>query len=261
MRAATARVDRRGRRIVQVHAGARSFARCAAPTGLRRPCTALSMPRRMLSSLRSSCARLNSRRRRSMRCPVRSSKSISLEHLVQVRVKMLDVARRRQRLFELRARLRLLARHEKLVRQKLHRHGEIERAILGIGRDAHQHIAMVQVLGGEAVALRAEQQGGAILLAPSATMRPADVARRRELPVVRARPRGRARDERRSRRSPRRPYRRRARRPRMSSAPAASALASACGKERGRTSDQVGRAPCSSWRARPSRYCRDGWDR
>ena len=44
----------------------------------RRPCTALKMPRMMLSSLRSSCARLKRRRSRSIRCPVRSSKSISL---------------------------------------------------------------------------------------------------------------------------------------------------------------------------------------
>ena len=83
---------------------------------------------------------------------------------MQVRVEMLDVARRRQRQFQLHVRLRLLARHEQLVRQQLHRHREIQRAILRIGRDAHQHVAMIQILGAEAVALRAEQQRRAILL-------------------------------------------------------------------------------------------------
>src|ERR1700693_5245097 len=81
-----------------------------------------------------------------------------VENLVQVRVKMLDIARRSQRQFQLGVRLRLFARHENFVGQELHRHRQIKRAILGIGGNAHQHIAMVQVLRGEAIALRAKQQ-------------------------------------------------------------------------------------------------------
>ena len=88
----------------------------------------------------------------------------------------------------------LLARHEDLVGEQLHRHRQIERAIFGIGGNAHQHVAVIQILGAETVALRAEQQCGAILRAePDDAGR--HLARRRELPVVGARARGRAGDE------------------------------------------------------------------
>src|ERR1700722_6733190 len=116
------------------------------------------------------------------------------ENLEQVRVKVLDIARRGQRRFELGARLRLLQRYEDFVGQKLHGHGQIQRAILGVGGDAHQHIAMIQVLRGEAVTLGAEQQCGSILVGQGDDA-PRDIARRRELPVIGARTRRRAGDE------------------------------------------------------------------
>src|SRR6267378_7200531 len=53
---------------------------------------------------------------------------------------------------------------------------------------------MVQVLGGEAVTLGAEQQSRSIVFG-QADDAARDIARRRELPIVRARPRSRARDE------------------------------------------------------------------
>src|SRR5258708_3139252 len=53
---------------------------------------------------------------------------------------------------------------------------------------------MVQVLGGEAITLGTEQQGRSIFFG-QADDAARDVARRRELPIVRARPRSRARDE------------------------------------------------------------------
>ena len=64
MRAATARRDRRGRGVIEVHAARRSF---AAPAQAAPPLHGAEMPRRILSSFRSSCARLKSRRSRSIK--------------------------------------------------------------------------------------------------------------------------------------------------------------------------------------------------
>ena len=65
---------------------------------------------------------------------------------------------------------------------------------LGLAGIPHQHVAMIQILGPEAVALRAEQQCGAIFFRQRDNAA-GDFARRREFPVVGSRPRRRAGDE------------------------------------------------------------------
>ncbi len=103
-------------------------------------------------------------------------------------------ADRRERLFELHAGLGLLARHEQLVREKLHRHREIEGAVLGIRRDADQHVTIIKIHGTQSVPLGTKQQGrtGVRAERDHALCR---LARRHELPVVSTRPRRGTRDE------------------------------------------------------------------
>ena len=119
---------------------------------------------------------------------------------------------------------------------------------------------MIQILGAEAVALRAEQQRRAVFRRQSDDAA-GDIARRGEFPVVGARPRRRAGDEAAvadrlgdacaTMRAP----------ARMSSAPAASALASACGNERGRTSTRSDERHVLHGARDRADIARDGWDR
>ena len=227
------RIDRCRRRAIQI--SGRPHWPVRGPAAPRARCTALNMPRRMFNSLRSSCARLNRRRRRSIRWPVRSSKSISRMTCAKMRVEMLHRSRLGERRIQLDARSRRRARDEELVGDQLHRHRQVQRAVFRVRRNAQQRIAVLQILGREAVALRSEQQRDAGLppAAPRSLRhrRAASRTPRYRIAALRS-----SRRRRRNRRWPRRRSRPRARMTSRSSAPAASALASACGKDLGRTS-------------------------
>ena len=134
----------------------------ASPARRRRLCTAVRMPRRMLTSFRSSSARCRKRRMRAMRCVPLCGAVVKLDllqHLREVRIEALHLpggvpaARRRAAGSAAPAD----ARAEQLIGHHLHRHGEIQRRISLARRNPQQHVRRLQLLVGEPGALGSEQ--------------------------------------------------------------------------------------------------------
>ena len=136
-----------------------------------------------------------------------------------------------------------------LVRDDLHRRGEIERRVVGIGGNRRDDAASRELVVGQPRHLGAEHERDVAVrrvrdrLGAPPRARPARAPRTRA-----AAPTGRRR--RRSRRAPRRASRRPRRASSTAVAPDASASASGSGKRRGRDEHEPGRAPSSASRAR-----------
>ena len=148
-------------------------------------------------------------------------------------------------------------RQAHFVAQHLHRRGEVERAVVGVGRDVHRGMAQLQLVVVQAGALAAEHQrdlGACRARRPARARRPR--AARSSLQRDAAAARGAAEHQRGSRRRPRPGSRRRGAASSTSSAPAASAIGLGVRAPSPAPPAPAATGPWSSSRGPPSRCCR-----